>query len=188
MNIAFKEWSVVCRALADGTQSLILRKGGIEEIGGEFQVEHTRFWLFPTYLHQNRESIKSEHSPLLESVHAGRPPGDVIRLTHFVEVAGVYRVEDLPAVLLLNHLHIWSEAAVRARFNYRQPGLFVLPVRVYHAAKAFDLPNSAYYEGCRSWVELESDLATEGGVPVLEQTDFGELRDQVDRLLVPARP
>ena len=57
---AFKEWAVICRALAEGKQALILRKGGIAETGGEFAVEHTRFWLFPTYTHQQRDGIRPE--------------------------------------------------------------------------------------------------------------------------------
>ena len=57
---AFKEWAVICQALADGKQALILRKGGIAEAGDDFQVEHTRFWLFPTFVHQQRDGIKPE--------------------------------------------------------------------------------------------------------------------------------
>ena len=36
LRIAFKEWAAVCRALASGRQSLIIRKGGIAEAGGVF--------------------------------------------------------------------------------------------------------------------------------------------------------
>ena len=46
---AFKEWAVICRALAEGRQALILRKGGIAEPGPTFQPEHSHFWLYPTY-------------------------------------------------------------------------------------------------------------------------------------------
>src|SRR5205823_6044048 len=57
---AFKEWAVICRALAEGRQSLILRKGGIAEPGGEFALEQKHFWLFPTYVHQQQTGIKPE--------------------------------------------------------------------------------------------------------------------------------
>ncbi len=53
---AFKEWAVICRALAEGRQAVVLRKGGVAEKTGEFQIEHTRFWLFPTYVHQQRST------------------------------------------------------------------------------------------------------------------------------------
>ena len=60
LNIAFKEWAVVCRALAEGRQALILRKGGIAETGGQFSPEHSRFWLYPTFAHEKPEGIKPE--------------------------------------------------------------------------------------------------------------------------------
>ena len=50
LHWALKEWAVICRALAEGRQSLLLRKGGIAEAGGAFQVEQPRFWLLPTYV------------------------------------------------------------------------------------------------------------------------------------------
>ena len=40
LNVAFKEWAVVCQALAAGRQSVILRKGGIAEEGGIFRPEY----------------------------------------------------------------------------------------------------------------------------------------------------
>jgi hypothetical protein len=50
-------------------------------------------------------------------------------------------------------------------FAYRHPGLHLLPVRVYRAAGAFDLPETPHYAGCRSWVELDQDLPTDGATP-----------------------
>ena len=114
---AFKEWAVVCRALAEGRQAIILRKGGIAEAGGEFQMEHNRFWLYPTYVHQQRDGIKAEALPLLEQAEADRPTPGTIRLTHFAEVPGVYQVHELVPALMLAHLHIWSEDTVRKRLN-----------------------------------------------------------------------
>src|SRR5437870_481809 len=92
---ALKEWAVISKALAEGRQALILRKGGIAESTGEFQLEHTRFWLFPTYVHQQRTGIKPEALPLLEQVEAERPPSDTLRLSHYAEVAGVYELHDM---------------------------------------------------------------------------------------------
>ncbi len=39
-SIAMKEWAAVCLALAEGRQSLLLRKGGIAEGSGGFRMEH----------------------------------------------------------------------------------------------------------------------------------------------------
>ena len=73
LRIALKEWAVVCRALADGRQSLLLRKGGIAETGGQFQIEHSRFWLYPTYVHQQAEGIIPAARDLLLQVESERP-------------------------------------------------------------------------------------------------------------------
>jgi hypothetical protein len=183
---AFKEWAVICRALAEGRQAIILRKGGIAEAGGEFRVEHTRFWLFPTYAHQQRAGITEEAGPLLEQAEAGRPPTGVVRLSHFVEVHGVYHVQDPVGALRLAGLHCWSQETVQARFLYHTPGLFVLSARVYRASKVYEIPDTAEYAGCRSWVELDQELPTDGATPVLNEEAFHEVLRTLDRLLEPS--
>jgi hypothetical protein len=182
---AFKEWAVICRALAEGRQALVLRKGGIAEEAGEFRLEHTRFWLFPTFVHQQRDGIKPEAVPLLEQAEADRPPPGVVRLSHFAEVTGVYHVHALLPALLLGHLHLWSERAVESRFAYRRPGLYVMPVRVHRAAEVFELPDTPEYQGCRSWVDLGRELPTEGAVPVLDDEAYHDLERTLDLLLNP---
>jgi hypothetical protein len=182
---AFKEWAVICRALAEGRQALILRKGGIAETSGTFQVAHTRFWLFPTYVHQQENGIRPEGLPLLAQVQEERPPEGVVRLAHFAEVTGVYHIHDLVSALMLAHLHLWSEETVRKRFAYQAPGLFVLPVRVYRAALPRDIPDTPAYQGCRSWVELDQDLPVQGAVPVLNDEAMRDLHESLDLLLNP---
>jgi hypothetical protein len=184
LPVAFKEWAVICRALAEGRQSLILRKGGIAEQGGTFRPEHDRFWLYPTYFHeQQRKGLKPEFTPLIDAAEADRPPPGVLRLTHFAEVTGVIEVRDLATALRLDGLHLWSEATVRQRFAYRRPGLFVLPVRVWRAAQTFEVPESPAYAGCRTWVELDRELPTAGASAVLGEEPFGEVLWALDRLL-----
>lgn len=180
---ALKEWAVICRALADGRQALLIRKGGIAESGGEFEVEHQRFWLFPTYVHQQKDGIVPEAAPLLEQVDTDRPPQATVRLTHFAEVARVYQIRKLADALKLAGLHCWSQQTVQSRFEYRRPGLFVLAVRVYRAPQAIDLPDTAEYAGCRSWVELDRALSVEGATPVLGDEAFAETMRSLDRLL-----
>lgn len=183
---ALKEWAVICRALATGRQALLIRKGGIAESSGEFAVEQRRFWLFPTYVHQQNAGIMPEAAPLLEQAEADPPPPDTVRLTHFAEAARTYVVRELSDAEKLAGLHCWSPQTVQSRFEYRRPGLSVLAVRVYRAPQVFDLPNTAEYAGCRSWVELDRALPTEGATPVLEERAFAELLRTLDRVLPPS--
>src|SRR3954463_13125354 len=185
LRVAFKEWAVICRALAEGRQALILRKGGVAERGDQFAPEHRRFWLYPTFAHEKPDGIKPEAADLFRAAEADRPPAGTLRLSHFAEVSGVYHVKQLFGALLLDDLHIWSEPTVRHKFEYRVPGLYVLPVRVYRAAAPIELPETPAYAGCRTWVELDRELPTEGALPVLQDVAFDALLDTLDRRLTP---
>ncbi len=63
MPIAFKEWAVTVRALAEGEQLLTLRKGGIREENKHFELEHERFFLYPTFDHQHNNLVRESHHP-----------------------------------------------------------------------------------------------------------------------------
>src|ERR1041384_7336334 len=65
MPIALKEWAVTVRALAEGEQLLTLRKGGIREENKHFELEHERFFLYPTFDHQRTDLVRASHHPLL---------------------------------------------------------------------------------------------------------------------------
>jgi hypothetical protein len=185
LSVAFKEWAVIAQALAAGRQALILRKGGIAEERGGFRVEHARFWLYPTYVHQQEAGVVAEALPLLEEARRERPAEGIVRLGHYALVPCVYHVDDLDKLLRLEGLHLWSRQTVEARFHYRSPGLFVLPVRIYRAAQVHDLPETAGYTGCKSWVALDRELSTEGATPVLTEEAFDAVVNTLDRLLEP---
>src|SRR5438067_319465 len=119
LRVAFKEWAAICRALAVGRQAIILRKGGIAETSGTFEPEHNRFWLYPTYVHQQDAGLKPDAADLLRAAEAERSPAGVLRLSHFAEVKAIYHVTQLFGVLLLEDFHCWSEETVRQRFAYR---------------------------------------------------------------------
>jgi hypothetical protein len=185
LHHAFKEWAVICQALAQGRQTLLLRKGGIAEHGGEFKVENTRFWLYPTFVHEKQGGIRPEAAELLKKVEIERPARQLVRLTHFAEVDGVYHLHDIASALKLEPLHLWSRETVQARFLYRSPGLYVLVVRVCRAAHATELPETPAFAGCKSWVDLGKDLPTEGATTVLSDAAFYEQRRQLEAILQP---
>jgi len=182
---AFKEWAVICKALAEGRQSLILRKGGIAEEGGVFKPEHSRFWLLPTFAHQQAGGIKPEAAPLLRVAEAERPPSGILRFSHFAEVSGVYWVPRLEDALAIDKLHLWSDETVRQRFAYRTPGLYVLAVRIYRMPQPLETKAKPEYDGCKTWVELDQDLPTDGATPVIETRRYAGVLEELDRLLNP---
>ncbi len=56
--IAFKEWQVVCDALASGRQTILLRKGGIHEGREGFSFAHESFFVFPTRFHAQGDQVR----------------------------------------------------------------------------------------------------------------------------------
>ena len=161
LSVAFKEWAAVCRALAAGQQSVILRKGGIAEVGGEFRPEHARFLLYPTHFHeQQRLGIKPEFLPLLDAAEADRPPAGVVRIGHWAEVMAVRFADNLDDVLALDARHILSEETVRQRFAYRRPGLYILDVTVRPLPTPVEITETPEYAGCKTWVVLREPVPT----------------------------
>jgi hypothetical protein len=166
LSAAFKEWAVICRALATGRQSVILRKGGIAEEGRAFRPEHSEFLLYPTYFHEHRAGVKPEFLPLLEATEAEKPEPGTIRFTHFARVTDVRHVTELDAALALDPLHAWMPEVVRKRFEYRTPGLFVLAVRVFELRELAVRPERPEYAGCKTWVTLDEAVSTDDAIPV----------------------
>lgn len=160
-GVAFKEWAGICRALAEGRQAVILRKGGIEEGPNGFRPEHGEFWLYPTYLHEPDQGLK----PGFPAPPA--PPEGVVDLETLVVVEWVRRVERLESLEALSERHAWTDATVRSRFEYRAPGLWVLGVRTYRRPEPWRLEVKPTYAGCKTWVPLGRSLPTADLVPVL---------------------
>jgi hypothetical protein len=170
---ALKEWAIVCRALADGRQTLLIRKGGIEEIKSGFQVTHSEFWLFPTYVHQRATDLIPAVHEEFEEVLRSRPPADTVLLRLYATVTDAVRVADLDRLRPLAPHHILSWDCVAGRYQYRnKPGVHVLVLRVYRLDEPIVLSNSPHYDGCLSWVELDRALPTEGCTPVLSDAEF----------------
>jgi len=148
---------VICRALAQGRQRVILRKGGIVEPGGAFRLEHREFLLMPTFLHQSPESIIPAARDLLADIDADRPPADTVVFLHAARVRESRRLESLRQLAAYRGRHVWSDAVVAERFHRWKHELHVLEVDVRPLATPLTLPWRESYGGCRSWVELQAD-------------------------------
>jgi hypothetical protein len=171
---AFKEWAATCAALAAGHQSLLLRKGGIHEQAGHFEVEHREFWLFPTRFHQNPDEIRDDARSLLQQVAEEAPSAGVIRLALYAVVDEVIEIRDESLLPRLSDLQILAAPTVADRFHYRRPVLFVLPARIYRRAEPMTLRDTPHFAGCRTWVDLERELVTSGLTPVLTDVDHAD--------------
>ena len=155
VRTAFKEWAVICRALASGRQDVILRKGGIVEPGGAFRPEYARFLLLPTLLHQSAESLVPQARDLLVGIDDDRPPEGTVVFRHGAFVRAAHRITDRRALDAYRDRHVWAESVVDERFHRWQDELHVLEVAVTPLPSPVVLPWQESYGGCRSWVELD---------------------------------
>lgn len=175
MRMAFKEWAVIADALGRGEQIIILRKGGISEGRAGFQVEHRTFLLFPTLFHQQRESVVPSAQARYDEIAPGFPPPDRLRLEFFVEVVAWKKLDSLAMAECLRGQHVWCDEVIAERFDWgNSPNIHALALRVFRLPQRVELPMLASYGGCRSWVELEPDIAIEPAQPALTDSAFAE--------------
>lgn len=178
----FKEWQVVCDALASGRQSILLRKGGIHEGRQGFSFAHESFFLFPTRFHAQGDQVREGSVKVMPEWQ----PGDEIRITHHAEALWAVTLTDWAAVASLEPLHIYSETTVRERFDWEGKGMasgsiHVALVRVRMLAEPWIFPYVPGFGGCRSWIKLPEPPAKwrESALPVSDDGSFAALENRL---------
>jgi hypothetical protein len=182
MAQAFKEWQVVCDALAGGRQSVILRKGGIHEGREGFSFAHKSFFLFPTKFHAQLDQVREgEFTPEKEW-----EVGDSIEITHHAEALFAVTLEDWKQVESLEPYHIYSEQTIRDRFDWSGKGMnsgsiHMAFVKVSKLEEPWVLTYEKRFGGCRSWFELPEPPAgvLDYAQPVIAAPEFTTLREKV---------
>lgn len=180
--IGFKEWQVVCEALATGRQSILLRKGGIHEGRQGFSFAHESFFLFPTRFHALVDQVREGEVKVMPEWQ----PGDVIRITHHAEASWAITLTDWEKVSSLEPLHIYSEQTVRDRFEWEGKGMasgsiHLALVRIRELATPWEFPYEAKFGGCRSWLNLPEPPAgwRDSARPVLDDKAFADLESRL---------
>ena len=197
MPIALKEWAVTVRALAEGEQLLTLRKGGIREENRHFEIEHDRFFLYPTFDHQASGLVRESHHPELERaleegvwadgepsaalLHSGNefPQPDRVRIRAWAEVAASYLITDPRCVDALTPYHVWTSdyASKRLEWKRRHP-LHVILLRTYRIPRPVTVKVRDEYMGPGAWLELQRELPFEG-TPVLSDAEFERASEEI---------
>ena len=180
--IGFKEWQIVCDALASGRQSLILRKGGIHEGRQGFSFAHESFFLFPTRFHAVADQVREGEVKTMPEWQ----PGDTIRITHHAEALWAVTLTDWEKVSALEPRHIYSEKTVKDRFDWEGKGMasgsiHVALVRVTELAQPWEFPYEPAFGGCRSWITLPEPPADWqiGARPVLDPAVLASLDQEL---------
>ena len=114
-----------------GRAALTLRKGGIREENKHFEIEHDRFFLYPTFDHQRNDLVRPSHLPELaraleEGVwpddeppaqallqDGGIPQPERVRIRAWAEVAASYLITDPRAIDALSPVLRVDDATTR---------------------------------------------------------------------------
>ncbi len=169
---ALKEWSAVVRALLDGRQRVLLRKGGIGE--KRFEVASREFLLFPTVAHSHAQRVRPEHRDLLEAA-APDSTDERLLVRAAAKVVAALPVNRLDGLDTIEDLHIWTAESVRAdRLDFRHKHkLAVLVVSAIPLIEPVRLDRTPEYAGCTSWVQLPVRPAL--GAPVHDQAALAQV-------------
>lgn len=177
LKVALKEWDVVCKALCSGKQHILLRKGGILEASGEFELEHDQFLLFPTFVHQQVTGLKPGYR---DGVSTRNTEPETVQLPGWAQVQKIFRVPGRTQMDAISDLHIWDTPLIDMRFNYRPDyPLYLILVKTWRLPQPVKVANTIEYAGCKSWVPLTETISTDKSVPVGDDAVRASLQDRI---------
>jgi hypothetical protein len=158
MMHALKEWATVVKALEEGKQTVILRKGGILETASGFNIESKKFFLFPTWEHQETKHVKPEFHEFLNSVLNKKPEEGFNKISSYAEILFEKDIESNNVINNLSSFHVWSDSYIQERRNWMpekpMKAVFLKIIKI----PEFNLPLQPEFSGCKSWIELNSNF------------------------------
>ena len=160
--LALKEWSIICKALEDGNQTILLRKGGILEYKKGFEIRQKSFLLFPTLEHQAEEYLQSKYLQTYDLLLRGNKSEDIQNKANTVLVlARIEAIQEFHNHELLPKLekyHIWNEKYVNMRMNYNpKKPMNALLLRIYKLPQPISIDVKPEWAGCKSWIDIDID-------------------------------
>lgn len=178
LNVALKEWNILIDALLAGEQAILLRKGGILEADNQFELEHKKFLLFPTFIHQDPQMTKPAWRSRITSV---RQEPENIELKAYAEAVKIFEVPGRAQMDRLFDLHLWDTPLIDMRFAYRpEKPLYLVVVRAFRLAAPVIIANTLDYAGCKSWVPLAQAVDVTGAAPALSEDALAALLARIN--------
>lgn len=177
---SLKEWATVVRALEDGKQTVLLRKGGILETVSGFSLESRKFLLFPTYEHQTYGHIKPQFHRYLDEVKKNTPREGFNRISSYAEVIEDKDIE-VEKIDSLSDFHIWSDSYIKERRNWMpEKPMKAVFLKVFKIPD-LEIPLKSEFQGCKSWVDINANVTT--GTPVLNDSDLSAKLEKFRRIV-----
>ena len=170
---ALKEWATVLEALARGEQWVLIRKGGLIEPDGGFDVVQPWFVFYPTFEHQAVRYLRPEYQGYFASAAQHRAPDGCVRFNLCGLAVRTVQSADGGLVERLRRFHIYNEDFLIQRMKCQpQEPLTVVVVRTSRLVEPCQVPVAAAYAGCKSWVQLDAPVDCASAEPAVEEGRF----------------
>ena len=187
VTTALKEWAVAVKALREGRQVLLVRKGGISEETRHFRISAERFLLFPTYEHQRADLLQPEFQNDLTAVLTDARDPSRVRFDTWGELTDLFEIAEPAQVEALAPFYCFSTqyAEERLRWKPRHP-LLVMAVRAYRLKAPIEVANGPELGGCKSWLTLDQDVNRADLTAAIDDATYAariaEVREALERV------
>ena len=178
---ALKEWATVVKALENGDQTVILRKGGILETASGFKIESKKFFLFPTYEHQSEDGIKPQFHKYLDVIKNNQPKNGHNKITSYAEVLQEIDLDSEDKINALSSFHIWSDSYIKTRMNWMPEKPLKAVFLKITKIPELEIPIKEEFQGCKSWIDINEDVNF--GEPVLTKSEIDSKLEQFKEIV-----
>jgi hypothetical protein len=178
---ALKEWAIVVRAVEEGKQLILFRKGGILDDG--FSVESDQFLLYPTFEHQSREYVKDEYKDEFDRL-VRDSDRSVVTVRSLARVYAYYESSSIERLLRLSRFHILNDAFINYRMQWnRERPVSIMLIQPYLLDEPLIIPDKHKYYGCKSWIRLEMNTPIGNYSPIVRDSSLESIRKEVESIL-----
>ena len=182
--IALKEWATVLRALGQGEQLVLIRKGGLIEPGSGFEVRAKTFVFYPTVEHQAVNYLRPPYRRYFDEAVQERAAEGKVHVAMCGVAVSSLQSAQAGLIKRLSDFHIYNDAFVSQRLKWQpdQP-LAVIVIRAYRLTSPQTLSMIPRYAGCTSWVDLDAPVSLKDAQPVLDDEAFQQRLARLSPLL-----
>ena len=175
LDYALKEWAIAVKAIEQGKQFVLLRKGGILDQG--FNIASDKFLLFPTHEHQHEQYVRDEFKGWFKDI------ANKHTITSAASIAKVYETFDKDKLLRLSKYHIYNEDFIDYRLSiYKDKPVKVIVVRGYMLDEPIIIEDKPEYAGCRSWINISINAKVREE-PIVSNNRFNDILADIEVIM-----
>jgi len=181
-----RDQSVIIHALLDGLQTILIRKGGVEE--------ERRFLLYPRYGHEHQEpkGFQAKYHDYL-AAHV-EPRGKGVKIEGWASIEELIRVDDPWTLTKLWEYYLWSPSNFappyvweRYEFTPTEERFFniaLLRVRKLPEPRLVQpIPEPKYVCACHApYLQLKEDIPLDGSEKVISDDAFFRVAERIERI------